>query len=93
MTGLSLEASIVLVACLASLATLARGRSARSRDRIAINRALHELRRPLQAMALLLPEYSPRPARPDLGVVDCRGRWVPSRSARRSRRSGISTVR
>ena len=60
MSGFPLEASIVLVACLASLVTLARGRSARSRDRMAINRALHELRRPLQAMALLLPEYSPQ---------------------------------
>ena len=61
------EASILLVAFLASLATLARSRRASSRNRTAINRALHELRRPLQAMALLLPEYAPQP-----GPV---GRW------------------
>lgn len=56
MTGLSLEMAVAIIACLASVTTLALGRHTRSRNRLALNRALHELRRPLQAMALLLPE-------------------------------------
>lgn len=52
------EATVLLVALLGSLAGLARSRLASARNRSAINRALHELRRPLQAMALLLPEYA-----------------------------------
>jgi signal transduction histidine kinase len=58
LSGLPVEVTVLLVAFLASLAGLARGHLVRSRHRTAVNRALHELRRPLQAMALLLPEYA-----------------------------------
>lgn len=56
MNDFPLELVVTIAACLGSAATVARNRLARSRHRSALNRALHELRRPLQAMALLLPE-------------------------------------
>lgn len=56
MTLPSPETMVATIACLAAASAVARNRHSRSRHRLALNRALHELRRPLQAMALLLPE-------------------------------------
>lgn len=59
MNPLPIETVVAVLASISTASLLVGNRLSRSRNRVALNRALHELRRPLQAMALLLPELEP----------------------------------
>ena len=59
MNQVPVETAVAVVALISAASLLIGSRLSRSRNRVALNRALHELRRPLQAMALLLPELEP----------------------------------
>lgn len=59
MNQVPVETVVAVVASISTASLLIGNRLSRSRSRAALNRALHELRRPLQAMALLLPELEP----------------------------------
>lgn len=59
MNDVPVETVVAVVASISTASLLIGNRMSRSRSRVALNRALHELRRPLQAMALLLPELEP----------------------------------